>query len=76
MPTVTRRTETEDRPAGYVVETHTAGATYTYVLDEVSEDELEVVERRKMEDGITEQLDPEATGSVEDEMEELGYEIV
>jgi hypothetical protein len=78
MPQVTRLTETADSREGFLVETDAADATYEYELRRKPDTEgvLSVVARRKYpDDGGVQHLDPEATGAVEDAMDDRGYDV-
>lgn len=76
MPRVVKRTGTADRAEGYIVETDAGGKQYTYELEIVGGDQVEVVKRTVQTDTGVEEREPEATDAVEDVMEERGFEVV
>jgi hypothetical protein len=77
MPEVTHRAGNVDTAEAFIVTTYAAGDKYRYILERLDEDTVTCVEKRRYDGdtGTWDDLDPEATDSVEEEMGERGFTV-
>jgi hypothetical protein len=81
MPSVARKATPVGEPEQLIIETESSGKTYEYTLalDEHPTDDADgrasVRERARVVDGAREEMEPDATQAVRDELQDRGYKI-